>query len=228
MRSMELREYWKVLKRRWLLLVIPAAVVLGVGLATYRPAAPGYNVGVRFIVSQAPSTAAFESDEERLANWHASEYIAHGLNDWVRGGQFAGRVSARLAAQGVAAPAGAIQGSINADNTRSQLVLYMNHADPALLEAMMQAAVAVLVEENALGLPQLGGEPAVVNPLDQPLVHANPSGLRSRLDLPLRIVLALAAGIGLALLVEYLDPTVRDRAEVKALGLAVMGEIPRK
>jgi capsular polysaccharide biosynthesis protein len=223
---MELRAYWKIFKRRWLLALIPAAVVLVAGLATYRPPAPGYNVGVRFMVGQAPSTAARGSDEERLANWHASEYIAHGLNDWVRGGQFAELVSARLATQGLAVPPGAIQGSINADNTRSQLVLYMNHGDPALLEAMMQAAVAVLVEQNALGLPQLGGEPAVVNALDQPLVNRNPSGLRSQLDLPLRVVLALVAGLGLALLAEYLDPTVRDRAEVEALGLAVMGEVP--
>jgi capsular polysaccharide biosynthesis protein len=225
---MELRAYWKIFKRRWLLVLIPAGVVLAVGLATYRAPAPGYNVGVRFIVSQAPSTAALQSDEERLANWHASEYIAHGLNDWVRGGQFAELVSARLAAQGVAVPAGAVQGSVNADNTRSQLVLYMNHGDPALLEAMMQAAVSVLVEQNALGLPQLGGEAAVVNPLDQPLINRNPSGLRSQLDLPLRLLLALAAGVGLALLVEYLDPTVRERAEVEALGLAIMGEIPGK
>jgi capsular polysaccharide biosynthesis protein len=225
---MELRTYWKIVKRRWLLVVIPAAVVVVIGLATYRSPAPGYNVGVRFIVGQAPSAAAFQSDEERLANWHASEYIAHSLNDWVRGGQFAELVSARLAAQGIAVPAGAVQGSINADNTRSQLVLYMNHGDPALLEAMMQAAMAVLVEQNSVGLPQLGGERAVVNPLDQPLVQRNPSGLRSQLDLPLRLLLAVAAGIGLALLVEYLDPTVRERAEVEALGLVVMGEIPGK
>jgi capsular polysaccharide biosynthesis protein len=225
---MELRAYWKMLKRRWLLVLIPAAVVLVLGVATYRPPPPGYNVGVRLIVGQAPSTAALESDEERLANWQASEYITHGLRDWVRGGQFAGLVSAQLATQGLAVPAGAIQGSINADNTRSQLVLYMNHSDPALLEAMIEAAVAVLVEQNDTGLPQLGGERAIINPLDQPQVNRNPSGLRSRLDLPLRLLLALAAGIGLALLVEYLDPTVRERAEVEALGLVVLGEIPRK
>jgi capsular polysaccharide biosynthesis protein len=40
--------------------------------------------------------------------------------------------------------------------------------------------------------------------------------------------LALAAGIGLALLAEYLDPTVRERAEVMAMGMEIMGEIPRR
>jgi capsular polysaccharide biosynthesis protein len=224
---MELRTYGKFLKRRWLLLVIPALVVLLAGVATYQRPSPGYNVGVRFIVGQAPSTAAAESDEERLANWHASEYIAYGLKDWLLTGHFAELVSQRLAGQGLAVPAGAIRGSIGADNTRSQVVIFMNHSDPALLAAMIQAAVAVLVEENDKGLPQLGGQPAVVNPLDEPQINANPAGLRSQLDLPLRVVLALGAGVGLALLVEYLDPTLRDRDEVEALGLPVMGEIPK-
>ena len=49
---MELRRYWLVLKRRWLLLTIPAVIVLAIGLATYSTPAPVYNVGVRFIVGQ--------------------------------------------------------------------------------------------------------------------------------------------------------------------------------
>jgi capsular polysaccharide biosynthesis protein len=35
------------------------------------------------------------------------------------------------------------------------------------------------------------------------------------------------AGIGLALLVEYLDPTIRDRQELQELGLEILGEIPK-
>ena len=56
----------------------------------------------------------------------------------------------------------------------------------------------------------------------------SPSGVGSQLDLPLRIMLALLAGVGLALLVEYLDPTIRDRHEAELLGLQILGEIPRK
>jgi capsular polysaccharide biosynthesis protein len=225
---MELKDYWRILRRRWLLLLVPAVVVLAVGLLTYQRPSPAYNVGVRFIVGQEPSSGADLSDEERLANWHASEYIAHGLNDWVRGGQFAELVSQRLAAEGRSIPPPVIQGSLAADNTRSKLELYMNHGDPELLAAMITAAAAVLVEENHLGLPQLGGQPAVVNQLDQPVVNPSPAGMRSRLDLLIRVGLAVAAGLGLALMAEYLDPTLRTRAELEALGLSVLGEIPRE
>jgi capsular polysaccharide biosynthesis protein len=38
----------------------------------------------------------------------------------------------------------------------------------------------------------------------------------------------LAAGLGLAVLAEYLDQTVRSTADVEALELPVLGEIPRE
>lgn len=225
---MELKAYWQVLKRRWLLVLIPTAVVLVIGLVTYSPPGTAYNAGVRFIVGQEPSELAEISDEERLANWQTSEYIVNGLTDWVRGGQFAQLVSERLAESGLNIDAGAIRGSIAADNTRSMMTLSMTFSDPAALEAMMNAAAEVLVEQNEVGLPQLGGETAELVQLDEPIVNPISAGLFDQLQLPIRIVLAIGAGLGLAFLVDYLDPTVRDKKELEQMGLPVMGEIPRK
>jgi len=210
------------------LVVIPTAVVLVVGLVTYSPPGTAYNAGIRFIVSQEPSEAAAESDEERLANWQTSEYIVNGLTDWVRGGQFAQLVSERLAESGLNIDAGAVRGSIAADNTRSMMTLSMTFGDAAALEAMMNAAAAVLVEENEVGLPQLGGETAALVQLDQPIINPVTAGILEQLQLPLRIVLAVGAGVALAFLVDYLDPSVRSKEELEEMGLAVMGEIPRK
>ncbi len=70
---MELRGYWQILRRRWLLVVIPTLIVLVIGLITYRPAGPMYNAGVRFIAGQAPLAGSNISDEQRLANWKTSE-----------------------------------------------------------------------------------------------------------------------------------------------------------
>jgi capsular polysaccharide biosynthesis protein len=224
---MVFQGYWRILRRRWLLVVIPAAVVLALGLATYRRPPPLYNVGVRFIAGQAPSSGAATSDEERLANWQTAEYIVDTLGQWVRGGQFAELVSQQLAQEGIAVPAPEIQAGVTADNTRSILILYMNYGDPAVLEAMMNAGAAVLIERNALGLPQLGGEPAELVQLDRPIVNRVPAGILDQLDLPIRAGLALAAGIGLALLVDYLDPTVRGREELEKLGLEIVGVIPK-
>ena len=51
-------------------------------------------------------------------------------------------------------------------------------------------------------------------------------GLRDRLDLPLRLGLKLLVGLGLVFLLEYLDENVHERADLEALGIRVVGEIP--
>jgi len=224
---MELRKYWQVLKRRWPLVLIPAAIVLAIGLLTYHAPAPSYSTGVRFIVGQDPAPATGQEDEERYYNWLTSEYIVNGLTDWVRGGEFATAVSQHLAGQGQNIPPQAIQAGLVADNARSMLTLSLSGGSTPELAAMMDGVISVLTTQNAQALPQLGGENAILTQLDHPVVSQAPVGIRSRLELPLRVVLALAAGVALALLVEYLDPTIRTREELQELGLDILGEIPR-
>jgi len=225
---MELRQLWKIIRRRWALALIPAVIVLAAGVATWRPAPPAYNAGVRFIVGQPPGAAAAEFDEQRYYNWLTSEYIVNGLTDWVRGGKFAEAVSRYLAAQGIDVPAGAIQGGLAVDNARSMLTVSLTAGDATQLEQMLGGVIAVLTEDNAGALPQLGGENALLTQLDEPVVNPIGAGIRSQLDLPLRVALALAAGLGLVLLAHYLDPTVRDREEVARAGLVVLAEIPKE
>jgi capsular polysaccharide biosynthesis protein len=224
---MELRRYWNILKRRWLLIVIPVIMVLLVVFATYQPPAPaGYNVGVHFLVSQTPGEAATNVDENRYYNWLTSEYIVNGLTDWAISGDFKTAVSAELAQEGIEVPPFAF--GVVADNIRSKLALSISYGDAEILAQIMEAAIVVLTEQNASALPQLGGDTAVVVQLDEPIVTPLPHGIRTQLDVPLRILVALFAGIGLALLVEYLDPTLRSRDEAEKLGLRVIGEIPKK
>jgi capsular polysaccharide biosynthesis protein len=225
---MELRAYGQLLKRRWIWIVIPAAVALVLALVTYSPSGPLYNAGVRFIVGQEPTKAADLSDEERLANWKASEYVVNTLADWVKGGQFATLVSDELAAQGVTVAPQSIVGSTVSDSTRSMMVLSMTYHDAAILEQILNKAAAVLKEQNDLGLPQLGGIPAELVQLDEPIVNQVPASITKQLELPLRILLAIGAGIGLAFLVDYLDPTVRERKELESMGIRVIAEIPKK
>jgi capsular polysaccharide biosynthesis protein len=224
---MELRMLWQVLLRRWPLVVIPFLVVLALALVTYQPPAPVYNVGVRYTAGQPPvpgSGADYEDD--RYYPWLTSEYIVNGLADWVKSGSFAAAVSAELAAQGIHVPADTIRGTIASDNVRSVLLVSMTFGDRDSLAAMIDAAGRVLQTRNLEAFPFLG-EPAVVVPLDEPVINQVPAGLRASLDLPLRLALAAAAGVGLAFLINYLDPTVQTRADLETAGLPVLAEIPR-
>lgn len=225
---MELREIWKVFRRRWLLVVIPAAIVLIVGLATYDPPPLSYNVGMRFLVGQPPASAAPASDEQRYYNWLTSEYIVNALTDWVQGHEFGEAVSDELANRGLDVPPGAVQGGLAADNARSMFTLSLVHGNPETLAEIMDAAVVVLQERNGQVLPQLGGQPAIVTPIDDPVVNPLPAGLRAQLDLLLRLALAAAVGVALAILVEYVDPTIHEREDLEKLGYSVIAEIPKE
>jgi capsular polysaccharide biosynthesis protein len=224
---MELRASWKVLVRRWPLALIPFLVVLALGLATYHRPAPAYNVGIRFTAGQPPvAGSGADYEDDRYYPWLTSEYIVNGLADWVKSGAFATAVSEELAAEGIDVPAGAIRGTVASDNVRSVLLLSMTFGNREQLAAMIDAASRVLQTRNMEAFPFLG-EPAVVVPLDEPVINQIPAGLRATLDLPLRLVLAAGAGLGLAFLVNYLDPTVQSRADLEAAGLQVLVEIPR-
>jgi capsular polysaccharide biosynthesis protein len=223
---MDLRSYWQILKRRWIYVIGPVAIVLILGLITYDKPATNYNAGIRFIVGQEPTIAAIESDEERLANWKTSEYVVNTLADWVKGGQFAQLVSEDLSEDGIVVAPQAIVGGTTSDSTRSMMVLSITYFDPLVLEQIMQAAADVLINQNELGLPQLGGETAQLVQLDEPIVNSISASIINQLDLPLRIALAFFAGIGLAFLVEYLDPTIRNSDELELMELPVIGLIP--
>jgi capsular polysaccharide biosynthesis protein len=144
----------------------------------------------------------------------------------VKSGAFAADVSRRLADKGVVVPAGAIQGSAATGKQHRILTLTITWPNRDQTLAIAQAAIAALQEDSPKYFPQLGDQPAIAKPLDEPVVGVVPPSLRERLDLPIRLALALVAGIALAFLLDYLDDTVRDAREVEAIGLHVLGEIP--
>ena len=219
---MELRLYLSILRRWWWLVLIPALVVGAVGLATYRRPPTTYGATVRFNASLPPALGSSGFDPTYYS-WLTSEYIVGGLSDWIKTSAFAQAVSDELAAQGKTLGA-----SFASDYVRSQLVLFVNGGDPGSVKAAAEAAITVLQNRNAEAFPQLGGANAAVTVLDVPTVNVSSPGLRSLIDLPLRLGLGLAVGVALAFLAHTLDPFLRSKHEIEALGLKVLGEIPKQ
>ncbi len=206
---MELRTYWSILIRRWWLVLIPAIVVLGIGLLTYRRPAPVYQVGVRFTVGYAPESQGTSLYDKYYSAWLASEYIAGALGDWAKTGDFAAEVSRDLESHGVSIPASALSGRFAADHQRSMVTMFVQWGDDRQLQAIATSAIAVMQTRNAQAFPQLGPNGAVVRAVDPVVVTGVPQGLRAQLELPVRVGLALAAGVVLAFLAHYLWPEER-------------------
>ena len=224
---MELRQIVNIFVRRWWLIAIPAIVLGAVGLVTYRPTPPAYAATMRFAVGYTPDPNSQSLYDRFYPAWLTSEYIAGGLSDWAKTGDFAAVASSDLAARSIDVPAAAVAASIVSDHSRSIVVLYFSGSDPALLQSIAEAAGRVLQTRNANVFPQTGPQGASVTPLDTVAITPAPPSLRARLELPIRIGLAIGVGLALALIAHYLDPMIRERRDVEALGWTIIGEIPR-
>lgn len=224
---MELRTYWKVLIRRWWLVLAPVLVVLVHTVVTYQSPPPTFQVVMRFAAGTTP--AGLSVDYDRYYPWLASEYIANGLEDVAETGAFARAVAARLASQGVSADPNAIQAHVATDSAQSILVIYLNWPDAERARQVAEAIAEELTQNGSAYFPQLDDLDPAVTALDQPVAAPMPPSLRAQLMGPaIRLLVGLTAGIGLALLWHYLDPTVRERDELEELGVGVLGQIPRR
>ncbi|MBN1953972.1 MAG: hypothetical protein JW900_02870 [Anaerolineae bacterium] len=224
---MELQAYWRILIRRWWLVVLPVAAVLIHTAAIYRQPAPVYQVVMRFAAGTEP--AGLSEDYDRYYPWLTSEYVANGLADVAGSGAFAQAVATRLAQGGVSIDGAAIQGAIVTDNLQSIMVVYLTWPDPTQARAVATAIADELTQNGATYFPQLQGLDPAARLLDEPAPFPLAPSLRSQLIGPaIRLGLALALGVGLAFAWHYVDPTVREAAELEQLGIGVIATIPRR
>jgi protein tyrosine kinase modulator len=219
---MELRQYWRIIWRRWWLIAALLATVLAISLVTYQKPEPVYVATMRFAIGiQGDEPVSAVSGEGRSDAWLASEYLADDLSGVLQGGNFAARVSQMV---GFDVPAG----TIFASREHRIMTVSITWRDRDQVQAIAEAVGAAVEDGGADYFPQLAGVEAMAVLIDGPAIGQVGRSLKDQLDLPIRLFVALVAGVALAFLWDYLDNTVRDRAEVEALGVAVLGEIPRE
>ncbi|CAN5676225.1 hypothetical protein BH10CHL1_BH10CHL1_33270 [soil metagenome] len=228
---MELREYWQIVRRRWW---IPVVLTLLVGifsalqLKPWQPQPVSYNASMRMLVGVMPAsdanTAAYDP---RYYAWLSSEYLVDDFTEVVRSELFTKNVSERLAQSAIILPPGTIQGSAATGKQHRIITLSFTWGDRAQLALIATAAAAELTEDVAAYFHQLGTDGAGITLIDWPTLTAVGPGLRQKIELPLRLLLALFVGLGLVFLLDYLDTSVHERRELEALGFSILGEIPK-
>jgi capsular polysaccharide biosynthesis protein len=219
---MELRQYWRIIWRRWWLIATLLAIVLIVSLATYRPPAPIYQATMQFAIGiEGDESVSAVSGEGRSDAWLASEYLADDLSQVLKGGDLAKKISDRV---GFTVPAGAIFAS----REHRIMTVTISWGDREQVQAIAEAVGAAVADGGAEYFPQLAGVDAQAVLIDGPGIGEVGRSLKDKLDLPIRLFVALVAGVALAFLWDYLDDTVGGRDEVESLGVPVLGEIPRK
>lgn len=228
---MELRQYWHIVwKRVWIIIALLVVVLIG-SLALHPKPAPLYQATMRFLVGVAPEARTGDYyTYDRYYTWLSTEYLADDLSEVVKYSAFADDVNAHLAQKGapITVLPGAIQGSTVAEKQHRILTLRISWGNADELAAIANAAAEVLPQNGPTYFAPIGVEQARFTLIDRPVVVPVGKSLRERLDLPIRLFLALLAGIALTFLLDYLDDTVRDQADLEAMGITVLGEISRR
>lgn len=238
---MELLTLWKFVRRRWWLIAIPAAIALLWSL----PAIPDaisppetYGATIRFTAAAPPDAANATAVPENSTSgtyedtayvpWLASEYVVVNMPQWVTSSNFANEVSDALKNDfNLDISADDLRPAFAADSARSIFVVYFGWDNKAELEKIAAATISVLQTRNQHYFPQFAYAPAQIVPLDEIDVVRTVPPMTTRLNPVIRILIGLAAGLGLAALAEYLDDSVREKAELEQIGLEVLGVIPR-
>ena len=223
---MELGLYWHIVtKRLWLVLILLLGFLLS--YLFFGPQTPTlYTASMRFVIGLEPEPISNQHyTYDRYYTWLTAEYLLDDLAEVVKSQLFAQNV-ADLAQLDV--PVGAIQGATSAGKLHRILTINVTWHDQAELARIADAVVQVLCDRGDTYFAQLSTGSAVTALIDPPTIRPVGPSLRQRLDLPIRLMLALGTGIALAFLLDYLDDSIRDRSDLEELNLTILAEIPTR
>lgn len=229
---MEVRAYWQILRRRWwlpLFLTVLVALLSALQLRPWQTPPPTYSATMRLLVGVLPVIDAdLTSYDARFYAWQTSEYLVDDFTEVVGSSLFAGNVRMRLADEGIVIPPGAIRGSSTTGRMHRILTLTIHWPSEEELRAISEAVMDELTTNSAFYFAQLGTENTKITILDQPAISTIGPSLRARTEWPLRVLLAFFVGLGLLFLLDYLDTSVRHSHDLEAIGMPVIGMIPKQ
>jgi capsular polysaccharide biosynthesis protein len=224
---MELRQYWQIITRRWWIIVSLLLVVLVVSMMVRPTRAPSYVATMRFMMGLEPEAKTGDYYAyDRYYTWLTAEYLVDDVAELVRSGAFAQALSQHLADSGLSVPAGAIQASTQAGTLHRILTVSVVWGNEQELSKIANSVANLLPVEIARHFAQVGTSKVYASLIDPPAVGGVGLSLREKMDLPIRLILALVGGLALVFVLDYLDDSVRDKIELEASGLVMLAEVP--
>lgn len=217
----DLRDYLHLLHRQWRL--IAACVLLSAGAAALVSvtATPQYRSTVKFFVSTPTDTANSAYTGGLFSQQRAKSYADI----------LAGPATADAVAAGVpGSQTSSLQGVISAAVVPDTVLLEATITDPSAERALQIArAVAATFPRLVTDLEKpsdVAEAPVKVSVVEEPRLPGRPFTPQPVRNLGLAVVLGLLLGVGLAVLRETLDNTVKTQEDVRLVtGHATLGTV---
>jgi protein tyrosine kinase modulator len=231
---MELREYWSIIRRRWwlpaslMLVALVASTVVGVRGAS------AYKTDMRLAVSTIPTpdpNGALYYDPTYYSNLD-SEYLADDMSEFMSSRAFADEVHRELASSATPYDVDieTIMSATRAKKTHRFIDITLTTSTFDEGQAIAGSISRILSDPNHVSqyLTALTAYHTQMEIVTPPVTHRANTLFGLISEIGLRTIIGLLVGIGLAFLIDYVDPSVRSRQEAeRLLDLPVLGEIPR-
>ena len=220
---MDLRDYLRVLRKGWALILafVVVGIALGVGLTLSTTKVYEASAQV-FVASSAAGSASDLAQGNTFTQARVQSYVSIANSPAVTGGVIK-KLNLSLTEQQLA-------GSISADAPLNKVLINLHVTNRVPAEAARIAnAVAsqfnTVVEQTEQA--DAAGRSVVKSTTIHPaIVPAAPVTPNKVLNIGLGLVVGLLIGIGVAVLREVLDNTVKNAEDFEELGVAVLGRVP--
>ncbi|MEQ4204258.1 polysaccharide biosynthesis tyrosine autokinase [Actinopolymorpha sp. B9G3] len=224
-RPVDLRDYLKVLKRRWIVIALSGLLAVGAAAVVTLQTTPQYASTVRLFVSVPESDAAAAYQGGLFSEQRAASYA-----DLVTGPELADRVVDRL---DLDQDAESLGNQITATVVPKTVILNVTVTDPDRIRASMLAGAVgrefvAFVGELETSPGAKSSRPAIkASILGVPRTPDQPVSPQPVRNIGIAALLGVLLGVGIAALRESLDTTLRSADDLANLADApVLGSIP--
>lgn len=217
---MELREYFQIIKKRWLIIVlITLTTTLITAIASYFVIKPIYKADISVIIGNVQN-----KDEVNKQNYNDVLMYQRMVKSYSE------IVKTRVVAEDVIK-------SLNLDIKPSQLIAMVSVAPKGDTEFITITVKSKdpnnakdIANAYAKSLKKIGAEKRNVDNvqlMDEAILPTSPDSPKPLLNMAIAFFLGLMVSVGVIFLIEYLDNTVKGQEEIeKLLGVPVIGSIP--
>lgn len=219
-----LRQYWDMLRKRWMIVAaIPLITALTSGVLSFYVMKPVYQASTTLIVGD-KTTHSAQATADMLFDYSvalASQQLAATYATIAQSRTVEQNVINDLNLPLTVEQLDALV-SINQVKSTEVLEIQVNNTDPGLAASIANT----MAQEFSKAVIQIKKVDSV-SIVDRAEIPNAPIKPRKRLNIALAFVVGLMAAVGLVLLLDHLDNTVKNSSDVEELlGVPVLGIIP--
>lgn len=217
--SIELREYWGIIRKRWLLIVsLPVIAALVSGLLSFFYIKPTYQESTTILVNNTQQSSLTNLQSDIMA----SQALVNTYTDIIKSNTIEQSV---VSALNLPMTAKQLDGMIQVTSpNQSQVIEISVKGHDATLAARIANQLAKSFQQRAAEIMSVQN----VQVIDPAIVPAKPVAVspNKKLNVAIAFILGLMVSVGIAFLLEYLDTRLKNEDEVRRyLGLPVLGSV---